>query len=63
MWFTLLFTTFLVSVHYSSWLSASLTVDLPILPFDDFQAIIDDGSFKIGTVRGTSVANVLEVTK
>ena len=52
---------FLVFAHYTSWLYAELTIVKIVHPIDGFQAMLDDGSYKLGLMRGWAVHTEIEV--
>ena len=54
-------TSFLVFAHYTSWLYAELTIVKIVNPIDSFQAMLDDGSYKLGLMRGWAVHTEIEV--
>ena len=59
---TVLLGGLVISVHYSSWLYSSLTVFIPVFPFNGFQSLLDDGSQTLGVVKGFSIKTELKLT-
>ncbi|KAF2363884.1 Ionotropic glutamate receptor [Trinorchestia longiramus] len=55
--------TFLVVAHYSSWLSAMLTVQTTSYPFHGFQSVLDDGTYVMGIVDGWSTKTEIQCSK
>ncbi|KAA0187277.1 Ionotropic receptor 191 [Hyalella azteca] len=62
-WLTILWATVLVSVHYTSWLYSTLTLNVPFYPYDGFQSLLDDGHSTLGLVAGSSIQTEIEESK
>ena len=51
----------LITAHYTTWLYAKLTVITPYTPVNDFESMLEDGSFTLGLIKGWSVQTEIEV--